>query len=181
MTRIEFAAVVAYIGVGCGKELPPDRMDVYFDLLGDLPIEAFKVAAKKVILEHPWSTFPSAAELAKATSETIRGRVSELSSAEAWDKAWTAVGRLDLEMPHTIEAAQKAVPAIVWEAMQAFGLPALVYGKEPVGVVRGQFLKIYEQLAARDARTALLPTKIKAEIEATPERLVDVKKIGVMP
>src|SRR5258708_3460140 len=158
-------------------------MDVYFDLLGDLPIEAFKVAAKKVILEHPWSSFPSAAELAKATSETIRGLVSELSSAEAWDKAWTAIGRLDLEMPHTIEAAQKAVPEIVWDAMRTFGLPALVYGKEPVTVVRAQFVKIYEQLAARNARAALLPPKLKEQIESTPAQIAhDVAgRIGRMP
>jgi len=184
MTRIEFAAVIAYIGVGTGKELPTERMDVYFDLLGDLPIEAFKVAAKKVILEHPWATFPSAAELAKATSETVRGRLSELSASEAWEKAWTAVGNIDLEMPHTLEKLHQLPPS-VYEAMKAFGLPAMIYGKEPVTVVRAQFCKIYEQIAARDARAALLPPKLKEEIASTPSRIEEVRskvgQIGTMP
>ncbi len=40
-------------------------------------------------------------------------------------------------------------------------------GKKPLGVVRGQFMKIYEQLQARDRRLSLLPESLKKSIVKT--------------
>ena len=166
MTRVEFGVVIAYLEAVCGKQLPPVAMEPYFDLLGDLPAEVLKTAAKRVAIEHPWATFPSIAELRAAAVETMRGLVKELSPAECWEIAWSATRCLDLEVPCTIERTTQKLPPIVLECMQAFGIPALVYGKEPVSVVRGQFMKIAEQLLARDRREALLPSSVKREIAA---------------
>lgn len=180
MTRVEFATVIVYLEAICGKQLPPASMDPYFDLLGDLPSDVLRTAAQRVAVEHRWATFPSVAELREAAIETIQGSVKELSPAEAWDLAWSAAGRIDLEIEGSIDRACKDLPVTVLEAMRAFGVPALVYGKEPVGVVRGQFLKIFEQLAARDRRRALLPASVKnsiAEIGARGQVAGSVGKI----
>lgn len=168
MTAGEFFEIMAYIGVGCGKELAPKSLEVYFDLLGDLPRETLALAAKRVVLEHPWATFPSIAELRAAAVETIRGEVSELCPAEAWRIAWAVAGSTDPEIDGSFSRACKrhdAPPAVV-EAIRTFGLPSLCYGDEPVGVVRGQFLKVFEQLAARDKRLALLPPRLAESIES---------------
>lgn len=166
MDRIEFAKIMAYLSAGCGKPMPAEAAEVYFDILGELPAEVLKTAAKRVVLEHPWATFPSIAELRAAAVDTMRGVICELSPAECWDLAWGAASRIDLELPYTIEKFTKDLPPIVLECMHTFGIPALVYGKEPVGVVRGQFMKIAEQLLARDRREALLPPSVKREIAA---------------
>lgn len=180
--RMEFVKVLGYIATAIGKPVTEGMAEVYYDLLGDLPLDVFQTAAKRVVLEHKWATFPSVAELREAAAETMRGNVKELSAAEAWDKAWGAVHDIDLEIPHTLYVLE-GLPPLVREAIRAFGLPAMVYGKEPVGVVRGQFLKIYEQLAIRDRRRALLPQSVKDEISRIGDARVSeqVKRIGRLP
>ena len=165
MTREEFVRTAAYITAACGKPLAPASVEVYYDLLGDLPANVFETAAKRVCLEHVWATFPSAAELRAAASETMRGIMTELSPAEAWKKAWSAIGAIDPEVEGSKERVLKVLPPLVVEAMQAYGIFALCYGKEPITIVRAQFVKIYEQLAARDRRLGLLPPAVRQSIE----------------
>lgn len=179
MDRVEFGKVMAYITAAIGKPLPVESLVVYYDLLGDLPLEVLQTAAKRVCLEHKWANFPSVAEIREAAAETMHGAVKEMSPAEVWDRAWSLVRDIDLEIPHTLECL-KNQPPIVQESIKVFGLPALVYGKEPVGVIRGQFIKIVEQLQARDRRKALLPESLKQSIAAIGNR-PEVGRIGLMP
>src|SRR5436190_7628484 len=182
MTRLEFAAVMAYLETAVGKPFGADRAEVYWDLLGDLPKDALGTAAKVVALEHPWSTFPSVAELRAAAAKVMQGSFNEMTPGEAWQLAWKAAANIDLDLtseyrsggevyPNQASCAMKDLPPIVVEAMKAFGLPALCYGKEPVGVVRSQWIKIYKGLQARDRRLALLPPKLTQAIEGRGKAL----------
>ncbi len=176
MNRQEFAAVMAYLSLATKQPFPREAMEVYWDLLGDLPLEVLQIAAKRVALEHPWPSFPSVAELREAAAETMRGKVSEMSAAEAWRLAWQAVGVIDLEVDGSLKRATERLPALVLEAMKVFGIAALVGGKEPVGVVRAQFTKIFDQLQAREKRLALLPAPLKtaiASLGAMPAAIED--------
>ncbi len=166
MDRTEFAQVMAYIAAAVGKELNAEAAEVYYDLLGDLPLSVLQLAAKLVVLEHRWANFPTVAELRSAAAETMWGQVSALSPSEAWALAWQAVGRMDPEIPSTVEKAFASLPPLVVEAIRAFGLNALCYGDEPVGVVRGQFLRIFEQLQSRERRQALLPSAVQEQIRS---------------
>jgi hypothetical protein len=174
MTNTEFAELIGYISAGCGKSLSRESQVVYFDLLGDLPFNIGQLAAKRVLAEHKWSTFPSIAELRQAAVESLRGEVKELSGAKAWELAWRAVGRIDPEIDGSRERAFNGLPSIVVEAINAFGLLDLCYGKEPVGVLRGQFLRIFDQLAERERRAALLPPKVHQALD-------DVRGRNVLP
>ena len=166
MNRYEFLKAMGYLSAGCNKALPEQSLEVYFDCLGDLSFDGLMIAAKRVLLEHRYANFPTIAELREAAAQTMRGKVIDLSPAEAWEMAWRAVARIDPEVGGSFSRVTSGLPGIVVEAMRAFGVHALCYGEEPVGVVRGQFLKIYEQLAARDKRAALLPASTKHAIEA---------------
>lgn len=172
MTRAEFLKVAVYIEVGIGKALTADAKDVYFDCLGDLSAEVMALAAKRVLMEHKWANFPSIAELREAAAETQRGQVKELSPAEAWAIAWKIAASTDPEVDGSFARAAKNAPPLVLEAVRAFGLLDLCYSKDPIGVMRGQFLKIFEQLAARDRRRALLPATLTKAIEEHPDRRV---------
>lgn len=173
MTRIEFGEVIAYITAGCGKNLSAPSLEVYFDCLNDLSRDALHLAAKRVLMEHVWATFPSVAELRKAATETRSGSVMGLAPGEAWELAWKCIGQTDPEVPGDFQRAVKVfhLPPLVVRAIEVFGLHAMCFGKEPVGVVRGQFLKIYEQLAARESRTALYPASLTEAIEGMNKRL----------
>lgn len=165
MKKSDFVPIMAYIGAAIGKPQSDYTVEVYFDLLGDLPKEALQIGAKRVILLHPWSTFPSVAELREAAVETLRGVACELSSAEAWQLAWKATGKIDPEVEGSIDRGCDGLPPLIVEAMKAFGIGALCFGKEPISVVRGQFVKIYEQLQRREHRVGLLPTSVTKAIE----------------
>ena len=173
MTNTEFAEIVAYITAGCGKPLPVESQIVYFDLLGDLPADTFRLAARRVVLEHKWATFPSVAELRAAASESARGVVSDLTPAEAWAMAWRVACDTDPECDGSFDRAcrRAKAPPLVVESIRAFGLNSLCYGGDPQGVVRGQFLKVFEQLAGRDRRVALLPPAVRDQIGRHRERV----------
>lgn len=181
MTRPEFAACMAYVAHAIGKPLAPDAAEVYWDLLNDLNTVVLCIAAKRVVLEHTWASFPLPAQFRAAAAETVRGDVNALSAAEAWRLAWHAAAHIDLEIAGSAERHLEDLPPLVVEAMQVFGLSALCCGKEPVGVIRAQFIKIYEQLAARDRRTALLPAGLKREIARIGQMPEEIRRIGLMP
>lgn len=187
MTKAEFLPVMAYIAAAIGKPFAREASEVYFDLLGDLPLDVLKVTAKRVVVEHKWASFPTVAELREAAAETMRGEVKALSPAEAWKLAWDAACRIDPEVSGSFERETKNLPPLVVEAMVTFGVNALCYGKEPVGVIRGQFLKVVEQLQVRDRRHAMLPAPVKQAVRAIgsqrkalpPSVAEAVAKIGV--
>lgn len=166
MTQAEFATVIGYISLAIGKPLAPDAQKVYYDLLGDLPFDVLQIAAKRAVLEHPWATFPSVAELRQAAVLTQRGEIKALSAGEAWEMAWDAIGNIDPEIPTSLTKAMGKLPPTVAAAVKAMGVPALCYGKEPVTVVRGQFMKVFSEISEREARTALLPQATKQAIAA---------------
>lgn len=180
MTNTEFASIIAYITSATGKALSADGQVVYFELLGDLPADVGWLAAKRVLLEHRWATFPTVAELRQAAVESSRGEVKELSGAEAWALAWRAVGRIDLDVDRSKERAMKDLPAVVAESMNAMGLANLIGGDDPVGVVRGQFLKVFEQLQARDRRAALLPPAVHEAIIERRETIRETTRPAII-
>jgi hypothetical protein len=166
VTRAEFAEFMAYLAVAVGKPIAPTptesraAMEVYWDLLQDLPADVLKVAVKRVVIEHPWKSFPSVAEIRQAAAETVRGK-DALVAAEAWKLAWRAVGRMDPEVTGSVDRALETLPRPVADAVKALGVHSLCYGKEPVAVIRAQFLKAFEGLTQRDRRLALLPPSVR--------------------
>lgn len=171
MTRLEFVEVMGRIAVAIQKPLMSGMtLEVYFDLLNDLPIDALRAGAKRVLLEHQWSTFPTVAELRKASVESSCGTVAAMTAGEAWGLASKAVARIDMEIPHTVAKAMAGLPPLVVRAMQAYGLASLVHGKEPLGVVRAQFERIFSGLAEAEAKRALLPQSLVQAIEQQGRR-----------
>ncbi len=164
MTLAEFTSIMAYLELGCGRPLSPKAAEVYFDLLGDLPFPVLKAAAQRVILEHPWNTFPSIAELRKASADTFQGHWTYLSPGEAWKLAWNAVCRIDPEQAGSAARACERLPPLVRKALETFGVVQLCCAKPEFA--RPQFMKIYEHLSAREQRQALLPAALKREIAA---------------
>lgn len=190
MTRAEFSVVIGWITAAIGKPIAEGtgedgeiarraRTDVYFELLGDLPAEVLMTAAKRVVLEHPWATFPSVAELRQAASATAQGKITPLSGHEAWAMAakfgraydpalrgaWFSHGKL---YDSQAEALLEGVPALVQEAMRAFGLVALTTAIE--NFARPQFIKIYESLSEREERRALMPPNVRTAIAAIADK-----------
>lgn len=183
MHKAEFATIMAYVEAGCGKGLTPAAMDVYFDLLGDLPAELMATAARRVLCEHVWATFPSVAELRQAAAATAQGTITAMSGHEAWAIAAKFGRAYDPEQNGTwttrrngeaktygsmAESLLDGVPPLVVEAMRAFGFVALANCDE--NFARPQFIKIYESLSEREERRALMPPSVRVAVDAIAEK-----------
>ena len=187
MTKSEFAPIMAYLSAAVGKPIAPETVAVYFDLLADLPADVLQMAAKRVALKHQWPTFPSAAEIREEATQTIAGELFPMTAAEAWDLAWRAVKSMDLELPDTVKRAQEKLPPIVWQVMTAFPLSALCHGREPVGLVRKNFIDLFMEIKSRNKANRLLPAKLAKQIESKraveqkPPLIADLSKALAMP
>lgn len=197
MTRKQFAEIMAYIAAGVEKGPSPETAAVYYAALGDLPLDVFRAAAKVVILNHGFKSFPLAYQLRQAASDIVLGQIAELPPAEAWRLAWEAVGRIDpdIQGPYTVRnhegvmtefPSQKVavianLPPLVAKTLRAYGLQSMIGGKESVSIVRSQFIKMFEQIAAQHKKLALMPEALAKEIEsrATPAIGKIVDAIGV--
>lgn len=153
---------MAYAEAAVGKPFAADSAEVYFDLLGDLPVETLRVAVKRVVLEHKWATFPSVAEFRRAAAECARGDIP--SAGEAWMMATRACLSCDVDSPGSVERTFAKVPPIVHEAVNRFGFRALYNPGENLEVMRAQFTRIYEEIVAFENRQALLPASLRREI-----------------
>ena len=172
MTRSEFAEIMNYIALAIDKSLPAASQEVYFDLLGDLPAENLRRAARQVIVEHPWHTFPSVNELRKAATAA-----DHIHAASAWELAWNAIKGIDLEQEHTLKRLAN-LPPLVKRAMIGFGLPSMIHGKEPVAVLRQRFMDFFEKIQASELRDKLLPESAKPTALMAPALKRLTEKIG---
>ena len=172
MTKAEFANVIAYLEAGSGQALSKESATVYFDLLGDLDYQLFQIAAKMVIIAHPWHTFPSISELREAAAKLTTSNF--LTASEAWAMAWRAIGRTDPEMEWAVAAYIDPLPPLVKRTILTYGLNSLCYGKEPIAIVRAQFIKIYDDLAEATQSRASWPLSLQRDIQ----QLTGTKSIG---
>lgn len=172
MTLPEFTKAMLYLSAGSQKMLKPQELEVYYDMLKDLAFDDFFAGIKGVLVAHVWATFPSVAELRQAAEEIASWRTPRLTSGDAWEIAWRAAGNIDLDIrgPYSrrgktyasqADTVLSSLPAPVVRAMKAYGLRELCDAKGPDGVIRAQFMKIFEQADAREKRVALLPPSVR--------------------
>lgn len=173
----EFTAIIGTVIGATQRRLDAVSIKVYHDLLSDIPKEVLDVAVRRVACE--WTDrymFPPVGIIREAAAQTMAGKITDLSQAEAWKLAWRSVGRsYDPSREGAFHANGKLwnsqleylldglLPLVV-EAIYAFGATALA-NSDP-NYSRKEFMKIYEQLQARERRTALLPASVKEKIAA---------------
>lgn len=180
MMMVEFAKVMAYVAAATQKPVSPETVEVYYDLLGDLELGTFQAAAKRVVMEHKWATFPSVAELREAAIEMQAGRDSRLPPQVAWAMAWRAAGQIDPDIrgefvvfkngervtyPSQTDYVLDGLPAPVVATMKTFGIGRLIAADEPIGVIQKQFCETYTGLLTAAKREALLPEKLRQDID----------------
>lgn len=204
MNRKDFNAVITFLEVATGKPIVEGlpgaddtkkqavaRIAVYFELLGDLPLATLRLAAKQVALQHRWASFPSAAEIRQAAAEILGNKIGGLTAAEAWAMVARVADAVDpshagsyirngIEYPSMLEAFLDGAPEMVRRAVFTFGIAQLCDRREPIGVVRAQFTKTFETLAAKDQSRLLLPAAMQQAIanNAAPETAGLLEGIG---
>jgi hypothetical protein len=166
VNKAEFAKIAAYLSAGIGKKMPSESMDVWYDLLQDLPAELVLMAVKKVLVTYEYATIPPVGVIRKAAAELATSSLP--SGLEAWNEAINAIRYFgQYRMAEGLESlsppVRETVELLGWRDM------CLVDKTE---VIRSQFLKAWDAVAKREMDRAGLPAPVQEWIKARePKRL----------
>ena len=172
LDRNGFAGVMAYIAAGVGKDVSANTAEVYYDLLGDLPLPVLQVAAKRALLEGKYPVFPTIGQLREFASNAI-GEGEAMHWAAAWELARKHAAVLACELDilgrEPTYIVQKrlldTLPEAVVRAGTAIGWREIA---EPTNVVatRAHFRGAYEVTIDRYRRDAILPMQARTQIRS---------------
>lgn len=162
MTRSEFAAVMRYLRGASGKPVSRATSEVYWDLLGDLPLPVLQAAARRAVLESQYPTLPPVGVLRRLAVELLEGRNALCDCQEAVCRVKTAVSRFGYG---GAEKARPTLPESVWRAVESFGWRRLCDATDGA-IIWAQFRDCYEAMAGRERRERLLPAPLKRTLAA---------------
>ena len=169
MTKGEVAKLLAVLAASYPKfEVDDLKVQVWHEMLGDLDYVTANMAVKKLILENIFA--PSIAEVRKAAMDILNPDV--MTAAEAWGEVERAVRTYGYY--RETEALASLTPRVA-KVVRQISWREICLNEEP-GVVRGQFLKMYQQVQERDHREMLLPADLRQEIQRLAG-MMDMKAI----
>ena len=163
MVKIEVCKLLAVIAAVYPRfEVDEFKQNVWLEMLQDVPYELAQVCVKKLILESHYP--PAIADIRKQVAEISTPKSEKLDGATAWGEVTKAIGWYGSY--GTEEALASMSPRIV----RMIGWREICMSEE-LGVIRGQFLKMYEQVSAKERQELLLPESLKSQINALGARM----------
>ncbi len=157
--------------VRSGNDKKPDERSttmirMWHSMLGDLDFDTAEIALKVHATKSPFA--PSIAELRKEAAAILHPD-TRMTEDEAWSYALQAIRNFNIYAP---EKAAKGIPSDVWQIVKRMGLADLAATPmDEMGVVRGQFGRMWKAANERQREEAALPAALKEQIA----------KIGAMP
>lgn len=168
MTDAEFKKFYKYITSAATDTNPsPERTQIYFDALNDLPFNLAMLAARKIIatLENPFLPMPG---VFRKTAAEIQNPQLLITAAEAWQEATLAVRRYgyyrEIEGLNSLSHLTKKI-------MESIGWKSFCTCEEE-GVLRGQFRMAYETMQTRDNEVSRLPEGLKQMIGMIGQKMI---------
>ena len=160
MTRSEFATFAMALKTYYPREnlLPNDKaMELWFLQLSDISYQVAEVGLQKWVSLNKWS--PSIADIREMASSIMNGDLPDWS--EAWEEVQRSIRRYGSY--RALEALESLSP-LARKAAERIGYINLCQS-ENQSADRANFRMIYETLAERNKKDALIPAPIKNLIE----------------
>lgn len=129
-------------------------IELWTEMLADVPFEVAQIAVKKLILESPFP--PTISDVRKQIVD-ITNPDSKIDPSTAWGEVTRALRIYGYPRPQ--EALQSMSPR-TRKVVESMGWQEICQA-DKAGVVRGQFLKMYEAYSSREKQDALLPQGMK--------------------
>lgn len=162
MKKTEIVQLLAVINAAYPNMQVTEAMaSIWYELLRDIDFATAQVAVKKLLLESPYP--PTIADIRKQVASITSPK--QLDPAEAWGEVISAIHRYGY---YRQEEALASMSPLVAKVVRYMGWQEICASEEP-SVVRGQFLKMYQQMQERERQDALLPAQLKAEIDKIAE------------
>jgi hypothetical protein len=158
MTKGEVAKLLVVLAASYPKfEVDDVKVQVWHEMLGDLDYAVASMAVKKIIMQN---TFPPAiAEVRKAAIEISSPR--GLTAAEAWGEVIRAIRDYGY---YREKEAMTSMSPITAQVVRYLGWREICLSEEPE-ILRAHFLKMYDQVAAREQEKQLLSPTMQTEIK----------------
>ena len=155
----EVAQIVAMIAAAYPNfNLSEMTVEVYFQILKDIPTDMLKAATMQAISEPGRKFAPSVGEIRGAVAEIVRTASGVPSSYEAWKEV--------LDQVRKTGHVGKPVFShpLVHKAVQVFGWRELCLSENVVSD-RARFIEAYEQLSSRNLTEMMTLPVVKNYIE----------------
>jgi len=158
MTKGEIAKLLAVLAAAYPKfEVDDVKVQVWYEMLGDLEYSVVNIAIKKLIMQN---TFPPAiAEVRKAAIEI--SSPMGFTAAEAWGEVIRAIRDYGY---YREKEAMASMSPITAQVVRYLGWREICLSEEPE-ILRAHFLKMYDQVAAREQEKQLLSPTMQTEIK----------------
>lgn len=131
-------------------------------MLGDLDYEIVQIAAKKHILSSAFP--PSIAEIRQKAVEIMRPY--RPGAAGAWESVNRA---LDKHGYYQAAEGMASLSPLAARVVRMIGWTRMCLSQN-LGVERGQFMRIYDEMRERQEAEQLLPEALKAQISALADK-----------
>ncbi len=158
MTKGETAKLLAVLAAAFPRfEVDDLKVQVWHEMLGDLDYDVANIAIKKIIILN---TFPPAiAEVRRATAELMNP--DRVTKPEAWGEVIRAIRDYGY---YREKEAMASMSPITAQVVRYLGWREICLSEEPE-ILRAHFLKMYEQVAAREQEKQLLSPTMQTEIK----------------
>lgn len=161
MNQKETAKLLAVLAAAYTKfEVDETKMRVWHEMLGDMDYEVVSVAAKKCILEKTFA--PSIAEIRQEVVKIMNP--NRLSGAEAWGEVEYTMKKYGATASVDGTSYKDVLSPLVLRTVRYMGWRDMCMS-DNINVVRGQFLKLYEQLYSQETEELLLPENIRVALQ----------------
>ena len=172
MTKTETVKLLAVISAAFPNiQVAEATVALWHELLGDLDLNLVLAATKKLILESPYP--PTIADIRKQVVEITTPHDEKIDAATAWGEVEKAI---QLYGYYREAEAMASMSPRTAKVVKYIGWQEISLSEEP-GVVRGQFLKMYQQIAEREQKEKLLLQGLRDEMQRLVSRM-NVKAIA---
>lgn len=166
MSKLDVIKLLGMIAVAYPnmKEVDDLTVETWYDCLSDIDLEVALAAVKKNILESPFP--PTIADIRKQVADVVTLKEDKLDISEAWGEV---VKAMQTHGSYSEIEALKSMNPTTKKVVKYMGWREICLS-ENLGVIRGQFLRMYETVAARERQDRLLPESFKKDIKQIAEQ-----------
>ncbi len=150
------------------------KVDIWYSFLKDLDYNVAQLAVQKLVMTNKFP--PSIAEIREIAAKIASGESA--SAGEAWGEVESAIHRygscrydatrLEEAMNSLSETTRRVVKWMNWTE---------ICDSENLGVVRGQFMKIYDTESKRVEERKSLPPQLIKQIQMISNRSINDLKV----
>ena len=141
------------------KEVDEVTVAIWYECLKDVDVKPAQAAVKKHILESIFP--PSIADIRKQVVAVTMPEGQKLDGATAWGEVVSAIKNYGI---YREKEALASMSETTRKVVKYMGWREICLSENP-GVVRGQFLKMYDAITQREKQNQLLPETFRQEIK----------------